>query len=104
MKIPKELREKQELGGAVVKDKKCSIEACGEEAIRSLSEDKWGSVIKKAGGKYVENKQHKIYLCKKHYKEYNKEKKSEDKLVQKKGFLEKDRQQKMGKYFSGSDE
>ncbi len=104
MKIPKELREKEGLSGSIVKDKKCSIEECGEEAIRSLSEEKWGSVIKKAGGKYTENKQHKIFLCKKHYKEYNKERKSEDKLVQKKGFLDKDHSQKPGKFYAGSNE
>ena len=59
-----------------------------EIAIRSLSENKWKSFVEKADLKYIENKQRKIYLCKNHYKESNKYRKSQDKLYQKKGFLD----------------
>ena len=88
MKLPKELREKSELNTAAGKDRKCSIKGCGEKAIRSLSENKWKDYVEKANLKYIENKQHKIYLCKIHYKDSNKFRKTQEKMYQKKGFLE----------------
>ena len=66
MKLPKELRERNELtksGNA----KKCSIKGCNENAIRSLSENAWKPYLKKADLMYETNKLHKIYLCKAHY-------------------------------------
>jgi hypothetical protein len=88
MKLPKELREKKDLGSATTKERSCSITKCNEIAIRSLSENKWKSFVEKADLKYIENKQHKIYLCKNHYKESNKYRKTQEKLYQKKGFLD----------------
>jgi hypothetical protein len=88
MKLPKELRENKDLGNTTTKQRTCSIRNCNEIAIRSLSENKWKSYVEKADLKYVENKQHKIYLCKTHYKESNKYRKSQEKLYQKKGFLD----------------
>ena len=44
MKLPKELREKSDLSGTASKAKICSVEECGESAIRSLSENKWSKV------------------------------------------------------------
>ena len=88
MKLPKELREKRELVGAKSKAKSCSVKECGEPAIRSLSENKWSGYVEKAKLQVNENKKHKIYLCKAHYKEVNKVRKSEEKLYQKKGFLD----------------
>ncbi len=88
MKLPKELREKKDLGNATTKERSCSIKNCNEIAIRSLSENKWKPYVEKADLKYIENKQHKIYLCKNHYKESNKYRKSQEKLYQKKGFLD----------------
>ncbi len=88
MKLPKELREKGDLGTTTNKGKRCSINGCGDIAIRSLSEKSWKFYVEKANLKYYENKQHKIYLCKIHYKEANKYRKSQEKLFQKKGFLE----------------
>jgi hypothetical protein len=88
LKLPKELREKRELNTTAGKEKKCSIKGCGETAIRSLSENKWKDYVEKADLTYIENKQHKIYLCKNHYKEANKFRKSQEKMYQKKGFLE----------------
>jgi len=88
MKLPKELREKKDLGSATTKERSCSINNCNEIAIRSLSENKWKSFVEKADLKYIENKQHKIYLCKNHYKESNKYRKTQEKLYQKKGFLD----------------
>lgn len=87
MKLPKELRDKTEFGGSA-KNRKCSIKACKEIAIRSLSENSWKKYVEKAGLKYNENSRHKIYLCKKHYNESNKFKKSQEKIFQKKGFLD----------------
>jgi hypothetical protein len=88
MKLPKELREKGDLTNTANKGKRCSIKGCGELAIRSLSEKGWKAYVEKASLKYYENKQRKIYLCKVHYKDANKYKKSQEKLYQKKGFLE----------------
>jgi hypothetical protein len=66
----------------------CSIIDCKEPAIRSLSENKWKSYVETANLKYRENKQKKIYLCKMHYKDANKYRKSQEKEYQKKGFLD----------------
>ena len=41
MKLPKELREKRDLQGTGKKAKKCSVKGCSNDAIRSLSEDKY---------------------------------------------------------------
>jgi len=97
MKLPKELREKNELGGAN-KGKKCSVSDCSEPAIRSLSENKWNSYIEKTGLKIEESKQHKIFLCKIHYKDVNKLRKSQEKLYQKKGFLDNKSVARKGQY------
>lgn len=86
MKLPKELRYKRELGGKA-KNRNCTINGCSENAIRSLSESSWKNYIEKAGLRYKENSQHKIYLCKQHYNQVNKFRKSQDKVFQKKGFL-----------------
>ena len=91
MKLPKELREKGDLKTTAPKDKKCSVKGSGAVAIRSLSENKWKVYVDKADLNIVENKQHKIYLCKLHYKEANKFRKDQEKQYQKKGFLEDSR-------------
>ena len=88
MKLPKELRDRQDLGGTQVKGKNCSVRGCSELAIRSLSENKWKKYVEKADLQIYENKQRKIYLCKNHYKESNKIRKSDEKYYHKKGFLE----------------
>ncbi len=88
MKLPKELREKGDLSATASKAKNCSVKDCKETAIRSLSENKWKAYVETAQLKYLENKQHKIYLCKLHYKDANKYRKSQEKRFQKKGFLE----------------
>ncbi len=98
MKLPKELREKSDLSGTASKAKKCSVIECGESAIRSLSENKWSKVCEKANLKLNENRLRKIFLCKKHYKEANKMRKSDEKLIQKKGFLEDSTSTKRGKW------
>lgn len=87
MKLPKELRDKRDLGG-IFKKRKCSIKDCSETAIRSLSENSIRIYIEKAGLSFNENSLHKIYLCKKHYSQSNKFKKTQEKLFQKKGFLD----------------
>ena len=98
MKLPKELIEKKDLGKQS-KSRKCSVRDCTETAIRSLSENKWSAYLEKAGLVLQENKQHKIYLCKKHYNEGNKVRKSEEKLYQKKGFLDDSKSSKKGRYY-----
>ena len=97
MKLPKELKEKGNLTG---KTKKCSVSGCGEVAMRSLSENKWGKVCEKAGLKIAEKKVklRKIFLCKKHYKAANKIRKEDEKLLQKKGFLQDSVAMKKGRW------
>ncbi|MBY8988435.1 MAG: hypothetical protein KGD61_08265 [Candidatus Lokiarchaeota archaeon] len=97
MKLPKELREKGDLSAPTSKGKRCSVKDCGDIAVRSLSEKSWKSYVEKADLKYFENKQHKIYLCKIHYKDANKYRKSQEKLYQKKGFLENSTTMSKGK-------
>ncbi|MFX1338239.1 MAG: hypothetical protein ACFFDK_06500 [Promethearchaeota archaeon] len=98
MKLPKELREKKDLSGKASKTKPCSVKECGEPAIRSLSENKWLKFVEKVKLKVDENKKHKIYLCKNHYKAVNKVRKSEEKLYQQKGFLDNSHAGKKGKW------
>lgn len=98
MKLPKELREKRDLSGTASKAKLCSVKECGEMAIRSLSENKWSQYVEKAKLQVDENKKNKIYLCKAHYKEVNKLRKSEEKLYQQKGFLDNTSASKKGKW------
>jgi len=97
VKLPKELRDKGELGGATNK-RKCSIKGCSEVAIRSLSENTWDKYIEKAGLKFVKNSRHKVYLCKIHYNQSNKYRKSQEKRFQKKGFLDNSLSVKKGKW------
>ncbi|MFX1567922.1 MAG: hypothetical protein ACFFCV_06100 [Promethearchaeota archaeon] len=97
MKLPKELRDKGELGGATSK-RKCSIKGCSEVAIRSLSENTWNKYIEKAGLQFVKNSHHKVYLCKIHYNQSNKYRKSHEKMFQKKGFLDNSLEMKKGKW------
>jgi len=98
MKLPKELREKRDLSGTTSKAKLCSVKECGESAIRSLSENKWSKFVEKAKLNVDENKKHKIYLCKTHYKDVNKLRKSEEKVYMKKGFLDNSQTGKRGKW------
>jgi hypothetical protein len=98
MKLPKELREKKDLIGPKSKVKLCSVMECGKPAIRSLSENKWSSYVESAQLKVNENKNRKIYLCKSHYKDVNKVRKSEEKVSQKKGFLDDSHAIKKGKW------
>ena len=101
MKLPKELRTNKALGSKDSKGKICSVKECNEVAIRSLSENRWNKFIEKAKLKIDENKRHKIYLCKVHYKEANKIKKSEEKLYgQQKGFLQDSKAAKKGSWDS----
>ena len=97
MKLPKELREKKDLGRPG-KEKKCSVRGCFENAMRSLSENKYGKILERAKLKIEENRQHKIFLCKPHYREAEKTRKSQEKLYQKKGFLDNASATLKGKY------
>jgi len=97
VKFPKELRDKKDLGGKV-KNRKCLIKGCSETAIRSLSENSIKKYIEKAGLSFNENSLHKIYLCKKHYNLSHKFKKTQEKLFQKKGFLDNATGVKKGKW------
>ncbi|MFX1256606.1 MAG: hypothetical protein ACFFAN_02005 [Promethearchaeota archaeon] len=99
MKLPKELREKSDLTGRTSKQKRCSVKECSEPAIRSLSDNKWGTYIEKAKLEVEENKRNKIYLCKTHYKEANKIRKNQEKIYQKKGFLENNPALKKGRKY-----
>ena len=97
MKLPKELRDKSELAG-IVKRKDCSVKSCSENAIRSLSENAWKKYVETGGLKIKDNPHRKIYLCKSHYYQANKFKKSLEKNFQKKGFLNNSRSIKKGNW------
>ena len=86
MKLPKEIKDKRDIT-RLSKNRECSIKGCDEIAIRSLSENSWKNYIEKAGLKFNSNSFHKIYLCKPHYNQCNKYRKSQEKIFQKKGFL-----------------
>ena len=98
MKLPKELRDRQGLGGAGKKIRHCSVRGCNKVAIRSLSEEKFGSYAEKARLKLDDNRLRKLYLCKEHYNLINKERKSHEKLYKKKGFLDNVRSTKKGSH------
>ncbi|KPK32397.1 MAG: hypothetical protein AMS24_04340 [Chlamydiae bacterium SM23_39] len=97
MKLPKEIRDKKDLVRSA-KTRKCSIINCKENAIRSLSENAWKIYIEKAGLKYKENSNHRVYLCKAHYNKSNKFRKAQEKVFQKKGFLDNTLTMKKGKW------
>jgi hypothetical protein len=97
MKLPKELRDKRDMG-TTTKTRKCSVKTCQENAIRSLSENAWKLYIEKAGLKLKDSANRRIYLCKQHYSQSNKYRKSQEKSFQKKGFLDNSRSHKKGKW------
>ncbi|MCK4482022.1 hypothetical protein KAU55_02265 [Candidatus Bathyarchaeota archaeon] len=63
--------------GRIAKGVKCSVSACGKEAIRSISAEK----VRSAGLK-VGSGERRAYLCKEHYREYKKKTKKEKKVEQ----------------------
>ena len=97
MKLPKEIRDKKDLVRSA-KVRKCSVKNCNENAIRSLSENAWKIYIEKAGLKYKESSNHRVYLCKAHYNQSNKFRKVQEKAFQKKGFLDNSIGIKKGKW------
>lgn len=97
MKLPKELRDKRDIEGTA-KKRKCSVEDCSENAIRSLSENAWKKYIEKAGLKLKDSAARRLFLCKPHYSQSNKVRKSQEKIFQKKGFLDNSNSRKKGKW------
>jgi hypothetical protein len=97
MKLPKELRDKKDLVRAA-KTRKCSVMGCEEVAIRSLSENTWKKFVEKGGLKLKESSNRRIFLCKTHYNQANKFRKSQEKAFQKKGFLDNSASIKKGKW------
>jgi len=97
MKLPKEIRDKRDMG-INTKTRKCSVKGCQENAIRSLSENAWKKYIEKAGLKLKDSTNRRIYLCKQHYSQSNKFRKSLEKNFQKKGFLDDSLSHKKGKW------
>jgi thymidine kinase len=61
--------------GRIDKGVKCSVSACGREAVRSLSTKKVRSA-----GLNVGASERRAYLCKEHYKEYKKKTKKDKQL------------------------
>jgi hypothetical protein len=97
MKLPKELRDKRDIGGTS-KTRKCSVKGCSENAIRSLSENAWKKFIEKSGLKLKDNATRRLYLCKPHYSQSNKVRKAQEKIFQKKGFLDNSSSSKKGQW------
>ncbi len=98
MKLPKDLRDKRDIS-RVGKQRQCMVKDCSETAVRSLAESKWSKYVERAKLRIDEIKLRKIFLCKKHYKEVEKTRKSQEKLHQKKGFLNDSHLAKKGNYF-----
>ena len=90
VKLPKEMQQGKKGVPAGKIDKKCMVQDCHEMAIRSLSKQKWEPYIDKAKLKIVESKKRNLFLCKAHYKEANKIRKSEKKATKKNVFTEGD--------------
>jgi hypothetical protein len=63
--------------GRIDKGQKCSVSACGREAVRSIPSDKV-----KAAGLNASTSEKRAYICKEHYKEYKKKTKK-DKTIDK---------------------
>jgi hypothetical protein len=91
VKIPKELRQNHRGATSGRTNKQCSIEACEEVAIRTLSKQKWESYLNLADLKIKETRNRNIYLCRQHYKSANKFRKSEEKITGKNIFTENPR-------------
>ncbi len=89
MKIPKEIREKEQYGAHLASKERCSVRECDKKAIRSLSEYQWQTYFDSVGLPFLKNKRKKIFVCKVHYNKVSKEKKEREKPNKKKGFLEK---------------
>lgn len=64
----------------------------------SLSRDAWKIYIEKTGLKLKDSSNRRIYLCKAHYSQSNKFRKSQEKNFQKKGFLDNSASLKKGKW------
>ena len=60
--------------GKISKGVECSVKGCGEPAVRSLSAQKVGAVLK------INVSRGRAYLCEKHYKEYKKLTKEERRI------------------------
>lgn len=58
------------------KSKRCDIEGCGAEGVRSIP----GKKVEKAEMKLSSDPDKSAHLCKEHYREYKKKTKSERKL------------------------
>ncbi len=59
----------------------CSIEGCSNEAARSLSKEKFDSILKLLNLKLKDDKTPRLYICQEHYKLVKKRDKKENKLL-----------------------
>ncbi len=59
----------------------CSIEGCPNEAVRSLSKEKFDSILKLLNLKLKDDKIPRLYICQEHYKLVKKKDKKENKLL-----------------------
>ncbi len=91
LKLPKELQQNKKGYGPSRINRKCSVEECGEIAIRSLSKQKWEPYAERANLKLKKSKGRNFYLCRVHYKDVNKYRKSAEKLTKKNVFTENSR-------------
>ncbi len=59
----------------------CSIEGCQNEAARSLSKEKFDSILKLLSLKLKDDKTPRLFICAEHYKLVKKKDKKENKLL-----------------------
>ena len=63
--------------GTITKDRKCSVQGCENQALRSISVMSVSKYLELKGGK-----ERRAYLCKEHYKEYKKKSKKDKRTEQ----------------------
>jgi hypothetical protein len=62
-------------------DRVCSIEGCQKEAARSLSKEKFESILKLLNLALKDDKSPRLFICQEHYKLVKKKNKKESKIV-----------------------
>jgi len=71
---------RRKMGVSDQSSSKCSVDGCNKKKKRTISINSVSGYISKLGWKLEDaNKRRKVSLCKKHYKEYSKLKKKEEK-------------------------
>jgi len=74
-------KSSQAEGTSKKSDRVCSIEGCENEAARSLSKEKFESILKLLNLALKDDKSPRLFICQEHYKLVKKKNKKESKMV-----------------------